>query len=191
MSSLDFFSLILLAIGLSMDVFSVACIVGFGLRGIKREQVLKIASSFGVFHVIMPILGWFAGAAFIDLISGYDHWVAFFLLAFVGGRMFYNSIKNSKEDEPDTNKILENPSLLLFSLAVSIDSIAIGLSFSLERVPILYPAVVIGFTAFVFTFLGIIIGSRVGTKAGRWAELIGGTILIIIGIRVLLSHIFV
>lgn len=189
MPSLDFSSLILLSVGLSMDVFSVACIVGFGVRNISRGQITKIASSFGAFHLLMPILGWIIGAAFIDLISGYDHWAAFIILAFVGGRMFFNGIKNSKDDEPYTNKILENQSLLLFSLAVSIDSVAIGLSFSLEKVPILLPAVIIGVTAFTFTFIGVVVGSRVGTKAGRWAEIVGGIILIGIGIQVLLNHI--
>ena len=189
MPSLDFSSLILLSIGLSMDVFSVACVVGFGIRNIRREQITKIASSFGVFHLIMPILGWVIGAVFIDLISGYDHWAAFLLLAFVGGKMLFNGIKNNQDDEPNTKKILENQSLLLFSLAVSIDSVAIGLSFSLENVPILLPAVIIGVTAFVFTFIGVIVGSKVGTKTGRWAEIIGGIILIGIGIQVLLNHI--
>jgi putative Mn2+ efflux pump MntP len=186
---LDFSSLILLSVGLSTDVFSIACIVGFGIRNIKREQIAKIAFSFGVFHLLMPILGWVIGAVFIDLISGYDHWAAFLLLAFVGGRMLLNGIKNSEDNETNTNKILENQSLVLFSLAVSIDSVAIGLSFSLENIPILLPAVIIGITAFVFTFIGVIIGSRVGTKAGRWAEIIGGIILIGIGIQVLLNHI--
>ena len=102
--------------------------------------------------------------------------------------MLFNGIKNSEDDEPNTNKILENQSLLLFSLAVSIDSIAIGLSFSLENVPILLPAVIIGVTAFTFTFIGVIVGSRVGIKAGRWAEIIGGIILIGIGIQILLNH---
>jgi len=189
MPGLDFSSLILLSIGLSMDVFSVACIVGFGVRTIRRDQIAKIAFSFGVFHFLMPLLGWTIGAAFIDLISRYDHWAAFLILAFVGGRMCINGIKNSKDDEPDTNKILENKSLFLFSLAVSIDSVAIGLSFSLENVPILLPAVIIGVTALIFTFIGIIVGRRVGTKAGRWAEIIGGIILIGIGIQVLLNHI--
>ena len=172
-----------------MDVFSVACIIGFGIGNIRREQVTKIAFSFGFFHILMPILGWVTGAAFIDLISGYDHWAAFLLLAFVGGRMLFNGVKNSEDNEHYTKKIFENQSLLLFSLAVSIDSVAIGLSFSLENTPILFPAVIIGVTAFVFTFIGVAVGGRVGIKAGRWAELVGGIILIGIGIRILFSHI--
>ena len=137
----------------------------------------------------MPTIGWFAGITIVDLISGYDHWAAFLLLIFVGGRMLIGGIKDKKNADP--SKILQINSLLLFSLAVSIDSIAIGLSFSLQKVPILIPAIVIGITAFAFTFLGVFVGCKTGSWIGRWAQIIGSIILIGIGFRVLLSHIFV
>jgi putative Mn2+ efflux pump MntP len=160
----------LLAIGLSMDVLSVAAVTGFGLDRMTARQITRLASSFGAFHVIMPVLDWLAGTTVVNLISGYDHWAAF-LLAFVGGR------------------ILQNSSLLLFSVAVSIDSIAVGLSFSLEKTPILVPALVIGATAFAFTYLGVALSNRADGWLGRWAQVVGGVILIGIGLRVILTHI--
>ncbi|MBN1683339.1 manganese efflux pump [Candidatus Bathyarchaeota archaeon] len=186
---LDVISLILIAIGMSMDVFSVSCITGFGLKSITQKQVLKIATSFGVFHIFMPILGWFAGSSFVNMISEYDHWVAFLLLLYVGGKMIFSAINEKKEINSVSYEILNNNSLLMFSLAVSIDSIAIGLSFSLENIAILIPAIVIGISAFLFTFIGVKIGCLTGSKFGKRAEILGGLILIGIGIRILYTHI--
>ena len=180
-------SLVLLAFGLSMDVLSVAAVTGFGLGRMTARQMTRIASSFGAFHVVMPVLGWLAGATVVGLISGYDHWAAFLLLAFVGGRMLLEAARGGEEVDPA--RILQNSSLLLFSLAVSIDSIAVGLSFSLEKTPIIVPALVIGATAFTFTYLGVALGNRVGGWLGRWAQVVGGLILIGIGLRVFLTHV--
>jgi len=189
--ALDLLSLLLLAIGLSMDVFSVSCVTGFGLKAINDKQILKIATSFGTFHLIMPIIGWIAGSAFVNLISGYDHWTAFILLAVVGGKMLLSGIRGGDDSESVASDILQLGSLLMFSLAVSIDSIAVGLSFSLEKVQVFFPAIIIGLTAFIFTFIGIKVGCATGSKFGRWAEILGGLILIGIGLRVLLSHLYV
>lgn len=180
-------SLLLIAIGLSMDVLSVAAVTGFCLGKMSSLQITRLAISFGAFHVFMPMIGWLVGITIVDIISGYDHWAAFILLLFVGGRMLLEGFKNSKDSDPAS--ILRINSLLIFSLAVSIDSIAIGLTFSLQKVSIIIPALVIGLTAFIFTFLGVLAGSKVGSWMGRWAQIIGGIILIGIGIRVLLSHI--
>lgn len=177
-------SLVLLAIGLSMDVLSVAAVTGFGLGRMTARQITRLASSFGAFHVVMPVLGWLAGATVVNLISGYDHWAAFLLLAFVGGRMLLEATRGGEEVDPA--RILQNSSLLLFSVAVSI---AVGLSFSLEKTPILVPALVIGATAFAFTYLGVALGNRAGGWLGRWAQVVGGVILIGIGLRVILTHI--
>jgi putative Mn2+ efflux pump MntP len=135
----------------------------------------------------MPVLGWAAGTTFVGLISGYDHWAAFILLAFVGGRMLLEAARGGEEVDPA--RILQNSSLLLFSVAVSIDSVAVGLSFSLQKIEILAPSFVIGATAFAFTYLGVALGNRAGGWLGRWAQVVGGLILIGIGLRVLLTHI--
>lgn len=186
---LDTISLLLLAVGLSMDVLSVSAVTGFGLGKISSKQVARLAAAFGSFHVFMPILGWLAGSTIVDLISGYDHWAAFLLLAFVGGKMFIQGVRGREEVEVDS--ILGVKSLLLFSVAVSIDSVAVGLSFSLEKVTILVPALVIGATAFVFTYLGVYLGNKTGHWLGKWSQIVGGVILFGIGLRVLLSHLLV
>ncbi len=189
MAELDIASLLLLAVGLSMDVFSVSAATGCGMGKIEREQMLRLAAAFGAFHVFMPVIGWFAGDRVAALIAGYDHWLAFLLLAFVGGRMLIEGIRG--EDAVDPSRILELRSLLLFSLAVSVDSIAVGLSFGLEGVPILFPSVLIGVTAFVFTYIGVAVGCKTGEWIGRWSQVAGGLVLLLIGLRVLLSHIMV
>jgi manganese efflux pump family protein len=186
LAEVDIVSLLLLAVGLSMDVLSVAAVTGFGVGKMERGQMLKLAAAFGSFHVVMPILGWFAGGSVVDLIEGYDHWAAFLLLAFVGGRMFLEGVRGGEEFDPE--RILELKSLLLFSVAVSIDSVAVGLSFGIQGVPIIFPALIIGATAFVFTLVGVAVGSKTGRWLGRWSQIAGGLILIIIGLRVLLSH---
>jgi len=186
LDGIDLASLLLLSVGLSMDVLSVAAVTGFGLGQVNRRQMLRLAAAFGAFHVFMPILGWLVGGSLITLISGYDHWVAFILLAFVGGRMMLEGVRGGEEVDP--SRILETRSLLLFSVAVSVDSIAVGLSFGLGGVPIVFPAAVIGATAFAFTLLGVTVGCRAGQWLGRWSQVAGGLILILIGLRVLVSH---
>lgn len=188
MDGIDLASLLLLSVGLSMDVLSVSAVTGFGMGRMSRWQMLRLAGAFGVFHVLMPILGWLAGGTIVGFISAYDHWVAFILLAFVGGRMLLEGVRES--GDVDSSKILELRSLLLFSIAVSVDSIAVGLSFGLSAVPIAYPALIIGFTAFLFTLIGVAVGSSTGRWLGRWSQIVGGVILILIGLRVLVSHIY-
>jgi putative Mn2+ efflux pump MntP len=187
LDGIDIASLLLLSVGLSMDVLSVSAVTGFGIGKMNRGQILRLAGAFGVFHVVMPILGWFAGGTIIYLISGYDHWVAFLLLAFVGGRMLLEGIRENENLDP--SKILELRSLLIFSVAVSVDSIAVGLSFGLSNVSIAFPALVIGSTAFLFTLIGVTVGSSAGHWLGRWSQIAGGVILFGIGLRILLSHI--
>lgn len=186
MAEMDVVSLLLLAVGLSMDVLSVSAVTGFGMGRMSRGEMLRLAGAFGAFHVFMPFLGWLAGGSIVELISGYDHWVAFLLLAFVGGRMLLEGVRGG--EEVSQGRILETRSLLLFSLAVSIDGVAVGLSFGLGGVPILFPALLLGATAFAFTLVGVAVGSKTGKWLGRWSQVIGGLILLLIGLRVLLSH---
>jgi manganese efflux pump family protein len=186
---LDVISLLLLAVGLSMDVLSVSAVTGFGLGKLSSNQMLRLAAAFGGFHVFMPILGWLAGSTIVDLISIYDHWAAFLLLALVGGKMFIEGVRGGEKVEVDSILVFKN--LLLFSVAVSIDSVAVGLSFSLEKVAILVPALVIGATAFVVTYIGVYLGNKTGHWLGKWSPIIGGVILFGIGLRVLLTHLLI
>lgn len=172
-----------------MDVLSVSAVTGFGLGKMSSRQMTRLAAAFGSFHVFMPILGWLAGSTIVELISSYDHWVAFFLLALVGGKMFIEGIRGGEKVEEDS--ILGFKNLLLFSVAVSIDSVAVGLSFSLEKVAILVPSLVIGATAFIFTYVGVYLGNKTGHWLGQWSQVIGGVILFGIGLRVILTHLLI
>jgi len=184
---LDIYSIVFLAVGLAMDALSVATVTGFSLKTVSLRVLSKMPLTFGAFHVLMPMVGWFAGSTIVWLIADYDHWVAFLLLAFVGGKMFHEALKPEERIEP--SKVLNNMNLLLFSVAVSIDSMAVGLSLYLERVPILAPAMIMGAVTFAFTSVGVVIGNRIGRFIGRGIQIFGGLILIAIGIRIILTHI--
>jgi putative Mn2+ efflux pump MntP len=182
---LDFYSIVLVAIGLAMDVFSVATVTGFILKKVTLNQASRMSVSFGSFHVVMPLIGWSLGATIVRFVADYDHWVAFLLLAFVGGRMIYGATKDTKIEG---SKIFNGLNLLLFSVAVSIDALAIGLTFYLEAVAILLPVLIAGLTAVLFTLLGLFLGSKTGHLFGRNVEIIGGLILIAIGLRIVATH---
>lgn len=169
-----------------MDAFSVSTVLGFTIGPNENFLTFKLALTFGVFHVFMPVIGWFVGFSIIDFVSGYDHWIAFFLLLFVGGRMIVEGWKN--DEKVKVNRVLGFRNMILFSVAVSLDSMAVGLSFFLEGVKILVPSFIIGFVTFIISETGFKIGGKVGQKFGRNTQIIGGVILIIIGLRILLSH---
>ena len=170
-----------------MDAFSVATVTGFGLSRIRVGDATRMSVSFGVAHTLMPVFGWYLGSTFVNLIADYDHWVAFLLLAFVGGKMVLEGMKGDGEVNPQ--EILGNMSLLLFTVAVSIDALAVGLSFSLERISIFIPSLFMGAGTLIFTFIGLIIGNRTGQSFGRKAQIFGGLILILIGARIVFTHI--
>ena len=186
--ALDIYSLILLSIGLAMDAFSVSIVAGFGLGKLKPQDSLKISSSFGAAHIVMPIIGWYLGSTVLILIQRWDHWIAFILLAFVGGKMLFEGLKNEVE-EVNACDLLNFESLLMFTVAVSIDALAIGLSFSLEHVSIWFPSLIIGLGTLFFTLLGLTIGNRTGQLFGKRAQIVGGIILIFIGLRIVIEHI--
>ncbi len=169
-----------------MDALSVATVTGFSLKTVGFRQASKISINFGAFHIMMPMAGWLAGSTIVWLIADYDHWVAFLLLAFVGGKMIYEASRAKERIE--ASKMLDNLNLLFFSVAVSIDAIAVGLSFYLEDLPILVPAMIIGAVTFAFTFAGIILGNRIGRFIGKGTQIFGGVVLIAIGLRIVIAH---
>jgi manganese efflux pump family protein len=148
--------------------------------------MLRASLSFGLFQAIMPVLGWLAGRTFVNFIGGFDHWLAFGLLGFVGGRMLWESFHPEREEK--RTDITKGLILLTLSIATSIDALAVGLSFAFLKVNILTASLTIGFTAFLVTIIGFLLGKKVGELVGRSAELIGGLILIGIGVRILLTH---
>ncbi len=185
-TGIDLVSLLLLSAGLAMDAFSVATVTGFGLGSIKISDATRMSISFGVDHVVMPVLGWFLGSTIVDLVSGYDHWVAFLLLVFVGSRMVKEGLYGDGEVDPD--EILGTLSLLFFTVAVSIDALAVGLSFRLEGFPILVPSLFMGAGTLLFTFVGLLVGNRTGKAFGNRAQIAGGLVLIGIGARIVFTH---
>jgi manganese efflux pump family protein len=178
-----------MAVALAMDCFAVAMGMSCGLNRLTARQTLRLAIFFGAFQFGMPLVGWFAGENIIRYIERVDHWIAFGLLAFVGGKMILESFEKGR-DEPGVPPIdrTRGIPLLVLSLATSIDALAVGLSLAMVRTGILLPAAVIGVISFGLTVLGSKLGPLVGRMAGRRAELAGGLILIGIGARILAGH---
>lgn len=186
MSDTSFVSILIIAIGLSADCFAVALSSGIASKHTAFVKFLRFPLAFGIFQALMVVLGWLAGRAIIDLISAYDHWLAFALLVFIGGRMIWESFrKKSSEKARNYDSWF---TLLALSIATSIDALAVGLSFAFLEVDIVTAGVTIGVTAFVITIIGQLFGKWVGILAGKWAEIVGGLILIGIGIKILLEH---
>ena len=176
---------LLIALGLAMDSFSVAIANGLSTKKFKTSNALKIAAFFGFFQAIMLIIGWYAGVHLLDLISDYDHWVAFFLLAFIGSRMIYESIR---KESPRLVSSLSIKVLLILSIATSIDALAVGLSLSLLNVSAINPAIITGVVTFSLSFLGLYLGGRFGRILKNRVESLGGLILVAIGLKILLEH---
>jgi putative Mn2+ efflux pump MntP len=180
-------TIFLLAVGLGLDAFSVA--IGIGAANHKKSwaPVLRLSFAFGLFQFVMPLIGWLAGSTVVGLIQSFDHWVAFALLAVVGGKMIWEGFQ-AEGDEAKGDRTLGWP-LFLLSIATSIDALAVGFSFSLLKTPILFPAVIIGMVCFWMTAVGMIFGKRLARIFGRKVEILGGLVLIAIGVKILIEHI--
>ena len=170
-----------------MDAFSVALVAGFGLGKVKLGDSLKVSMVFGFAHVFMPVLGWYLGSTVIELIQKWDHWIAFILLAFVGGKMLMEGL-DKDADDINASDLLGFASLIMFTVAVSIDALAVGLSFSVQGLSIWVPSLYMGAGTAIFTFLGLNLGNRTGQRFGKKAQVFGGLVLILIGLRIVLTH---
>ena len=183
---MSFISIFLIALALSMDAFSVAMAIGAAGRGHSSIAVIRLATAFGIFQFVMPILGWLLGKTVVSYISDYDHWIAFGLLLIVGLRMIKEYFdKDEKERTKDPTK---GWSLLILSIATSIDALAVGVSFAFFDVNIYYASAVIGIVCFIITALGMIFGKALSRVLGRKAVLIGAIVLIGIGIKIVVEH---
>ncbi len=189
MNNVDFISLIFIAIGLSTDCFAVALSGSIAMKVLTRFQMLRASLSFGLFQAIMLALGWLAGQALLDLIESFDHWLAFALLAFVGGKMVWESFRGKDEEKEEKTDFTKGLLLLTLSIATSIDSLAVGLGFAFLEVNIARASLTVGLMAFLITLIGILLGKKAGRLIGKRAELVGGIILIGIGLRILLTHV--
>lgn len=185
---MSFLSMLFLAIGLAMDAFAVSISGGIVSANVHFLYAFRIALSFALFQMIMPFLGWWLGQSVSHYIVNYDHWVAFVLLSIIGGRMIHESFKDKKKCKPiDFNKI----SVLIFlAIAVSIDAFIAGVGISLLNINITPIIITIGIITFLFSLIGVKIGKILGCLVERYAELTGGIILILIGIQILVQHLY-
>lgn len=182
MSILELF---ILAVGLSMDAFAVSVCKGLSLGKIKPKHMCIAGAWFGGFQALMPLIGCFLGSFFAEMIEKYDHWVAFVLLAIIGGNMIKESF--GKDEKVDSS--MDVKSMLLLAIATSIDALAVGVTFAFLQVQIVPAVSFIGVITFIFSAVGVKIGSLFGTKYKSKAELFGGIVLVLIGIKILLEGI--
>lgn len=186
---MDIFTILGIAIGLGIDCFSVAVSTGTGTKKITKITPLIMAVLFGFFQFSMAFSGWYFASLFKNFIESFDHWIAFLLLFLIGIKMIKESFE--KEDKEDKKTDFTSfKILIIFSFATSIDSLAVGISFSLININIFLPAVIIGITSFLMTLIGFFTGKKIGEIFEKKAELAGGLILIIIGVKILFEHIF-
>lgn len=184
---MDFLNIFFIALALAMDAFSVAVAAGAYFKKANSRQKFRLSFHFGLFQFLMPIIGWFAGFTIEKYISAYDHWTVFVILSIIGGKMIWDSFKS--EDEAVDKDISKGWTLILLSLATSIDAMAVGFSLALIRAEIFFTSVVIGVVCAAMTLLGVFIGEKASHALGRKSFLIGGLMLIAIGIKVVLEHI--
>ena len=178
--------LLLLAVGLSMDAFAVSVCKGLSTRQLSWKHYLAVGLWFGGFQALMPTIGYFLGSTFESYITAVDHWVAFLLLSFIGANMIREGL--SKDEPEERNDSFSFKTMLVLAVATSIDALATGVTFQLTGTNIWMAISLVGCTTFLFSFLGVKVGSTFGAKYQSKAELIGGVILVLMGVKILLEH---
>lgn len=173
----------LIAIAVSMDAFAVSICKGLVMKKIEKKNAIKIGLYFGIFQAGMPILGYLLGKQFEQFVQNIDHWIAFILLSFIGLEMIKESFDDSKENDK-----LDFKTMFILSIATSIDALTIGITYAFFKVNIIIASTIIGITTFAFSVIGVFIGNKFGAKFKNQAEIIGGIILILIGLKILLEH---
>ncbi len=177
--------LLVIAVGLSMDAFSVSVCKGLSVEKVQAKHVLLCGLFFGIFQAVMPAIGYFIGSAFANYVEKFDHWIAFVLLLYIG----INMIKEAKQEEKlDADFSLKTMTLL--AIATSIDALTIGVSFAFLKVNLLISVLAIGLITFTLSCIGVILGHKIGSKFSSRAEVLGGAVLIILGVKILIEHTF-
>ena len=184
---MDAITIVLIAFGLAMDAFAVSIANGMANKTKRRQSAIITATFFGGFQMLMPAIGWFVGLSFESIVTDFDHWIAFGLLSFIGAKMIYDAAKNG-DDKTENN--LKLHSLLILAVATSIDALMVGFSFAFLQTSILLPIIVIGIVTFLLSFFGFYFGSHLGELFGDRIKIVGGLILIAIGLRILIEHLF-
>lgn len=185
--------LVLLAVGLSMDAFAVSICKGLGMKKINLKVAVVLGLFFGGFQAGMPVIGWALGSQFMGIIGPIDHWIAFILLAFIGGKMLWEAFTEDEDEDEDEGdgKDAEKIDLgeyLILAIATSIDALAVGISFAALSVDIMPAVSLIGITTFIFSVAGVVIGHTFGARYEKPATIVGGVVLILIGLKILLEH---
>ena len=185
--------LVLLAVGLSMDAFAVSICKGLGMNKLNLKVAVVLGLFFGGFQAGMPVIGWALGSQFMGIIGPIDHWIAFILLAFIGGKMLWEAFTEDEDEDEDEGdgKDTENIDLveyLILAIATSIDALAVGISFAALSVDIVPAVSLIGVTTFIFSVAGVAIGHTFGARYEKPATIVGGVVLILIGLKILLEH---
>ena len=183
--SMNFLTLLSLAIALSMDAFSVSICKGLTTKKFSVKTAVLCGFWFGGFQALMPLIGYFLGAQFESIITSIDHWIAFGLLFLIGANMIREAFNEEKDENSSQNDV---KTMFLLAVATSIDALAIGVTFAFLQVEIWTAILIIGITTFIFSFAGVAIGNFFGSKYSKPASIIGGVILILIGIKILLEH---
>lgn len=181
---MEFLSVLLIAIGLAMDAFAVSICKGTVVRKASLKVMLTAGIWFGVFQGVMPVIGYLLGSSFYGLISEYDHWVAFILLFLIGANM----IRESMSDEEEVDDDLGMRTMFVLAVATSIDALVVGISLAMTGEGILFSVLTIGVVTLLLSMFGVFIGGRFGDRYGKKAEIVGGIILILIGLKILLEH---
>lgn len=182
-------TLFLIALGLSMDAFAVSVSNGMCFRNFGIRQILAAAFSFGLFQMLMPIIGYFAGCTFSNAISSLDHWIALILLGAIGGKMVYDGIIELRNpDSCPAQRCFTVRVLLLQAVATSIDALAVGIGFAVMQVDIIPAAAFVGVITFTCCLFGAFLGHRFGLVLGKRAEVLGGVILVAIGVKIFIEH---
>jgi putative Mn2+ efflux pump MntP len=180
-------NILTIAVGLGMDAFAVSIAASILLKATTARQTFRIAFHFGLFQFLMPVLGWAAGQTVEQLVRTWDHWLAFGLLTFVGGKILMGGLR-PEDGTPTVSDPTRGLTLVVLSLATSIDALAVGLSFSFLGVDILLPSVIIGAVAGLLSTVGMQFGARLGRRLGRRVEIVGGLLLFAIGLKILFEH---
>lgn len=179
--------LTLLSLGLATDAFSVSVCKGLSMKKINLKGAFVTSLFFGIFQAIMPIIGYFLGSHFSSFINTYSHWIAFILLGFIGGKMIFETFSKTDEDSEITEYRLDIKETIVLAIATSIDALAVGLLFTMQTTNIFFAVGMIGVITFIMCMIGVAVGNRFGSKYEKKAEFIGGTVLVLIGVKLLLD----
>ena len=185
---MSIWEVLIIAVGLSMDAFAVALCKGLSMKKLNIKYGIIIALFFGVFQALMPLIGWFISSRFEKYIKAYDHWIAFAILLIIGAKMIIDAIKESRDPEKETEFRFKVTEMLILAVATSIDALAVGVSFGLLEINIWSSISIIGCVTFILSFIGVIIGNFFGSRFKTKAEIAGGIILILLGVKILLEH---